>query len=41
VNVDGIRFPTKRRAYPRGPDLKPIRELLMVAIDLSEFRLTT
>jgi hypothetical protein len=40
VDVDGIRFPAKRRAYVRGPDLKPIRELLMVSIDLSEFRLS-
>jgi hypothetical protein len=40
VDADGIRFPTKRRAYPRGPGLQPIRELLMVAIDLSEFRFT-
>jgi hypothetical protein len=39
VDVDGLRFPTKRRAYLRGPDLKPIRELLMVAIDLSGFQL--
>jgi hypothetical protein len=39
--VDGIRFPTKRRAYMRGPDLKPVRELLMVAIDFSNFRFMT
>nr|ALV86499.1 hypothetical protein [uncultured bacterium 20] len=38
VEVDGIRFPTKRRAYLRGPDLRPVRDLLMVSIDLSDFR---
>jgi hypothetical protein len=41
VEVDGLRFPTKRRAYLRGPNLKPIRDLLMVSIDLSNFRLST
>jgi hypothetical protein len=41
VDEDGLRFPTKRRAYLRGPDLKPIRDLLLVSIDLSNFRLTT
>ena len=40
VAVDGIRFPTRRRAYMRAPDLKPIRDLLMVAIDFSHFRFT-
>jgi hypothetical protein len=38
VDVHGLRFPTKRRAYVRGPDLQPIRDLLMVSIDLSDFR---
>lgn len=37
VEADGFRFPAKRRAYVRGPDLKPIRDLLMVSIDLSNF----
>ncbi|GHO81531.1 hypothetical protein KSD_93020 [Ktedonobacter sp. SOSP1-85] len=41
VEAEGLRFPTKRRAYVRGPGLKPIRDLLMVSIDLSNFRLTT
>lgn len=36
ITADGIRLPTKRRAYARGPDRRPILELLMVAIDLSE-----
>jgi hypothetical protein len=40
VVVDGIRFPTKRRAFMRAPDLKPIRDLLLVWIDLSNFRFT-
>ena len=35
VDVQGIRVPTRRRAYARGPDLQPVRDLLMVAIDLS------
>jgi len=41
VDVDGLRFPTKRRAYLRGPHLKPIRDLLLVSItfDANKFRL--
>jgi hypothetical protein len=38
VEVHGLRVPTKRRAYVRGPDLQAIRALLMVSIDLSDFR---
>ena len=41
VTVDGIQFPTRRRAYMRAPDLKPVRDLLMVAIDFSSFKLTS
>jgi len=41
VEVEGLRFPTRRFAYVRGPNLKPIRDLLLVSIDLSNFRLTT
>jgi hypothetical protein len=36
VTVDGITLPTKRRAYTRGPDRRPILDMLMVTIDLSE-----
>lgn len=38
VEVNGLRFPTRRRAYLRGPGLQPIRDLLLVSIDLSNFR---
>lgn len=38
VEVQGLRYPTKRRAYLRGPDRQPIRDLLLVSIDLSNFR---
>jgi hypothetical protein len=41
VEADGFRFPTKRRAYLRGPGLKPIRDLLLISLDLSNFRLAT
>jgi hypothetical protein len=34
--ADGIRLPTKRRAYARGPDRRPIPEMLLVSIDISE-----
>jgi hypothetical protein len=36
VLANGIHLPTKRRAYARGPDRRPILEMLMVSIDLSE-----
>ena len=36
VAADGLRLPTKRRAYTRGPDRRPILAMLMVSIDLSE-----
>ncbi|MFK4381316.1 hypothetical protein [Bradyrhizobium sp. USDA 223] len=38
VNVDGIWIPTRRRAYLRADDLKPMLDTLMVSIDLSDFR---
>ncbi len=40
ATVDGIRLPTKRRAYTRGPDRRPIIEMLMVSIDISEVSFT-
>jgi hypothetical protein len=39
VEVDGLRFATKRRAYRRDTDLKPLLDPVMVTIDLSNFRL--
>ena len=38
VEADGVRLPTKRRAYARGPDRRPIMEMLLVSIDLSGIR---
>ncbi|HEY9773119.1 MAG TPA: hypothetical protein V6C81_04855 [Planktothrix sp.] len=38
VEADGFRFPTKRRAYMRAPDLQPIRDLLLISIDISDLR---
>jgi hypothetical protein len=38
VSVDGIKIPTRRRVYLRGEDLAPMRDELMVSIDLSGFR---
>jgi hypothetical protein len=36
VVANGIRLPSKRRAYTRGLDRRPILEMLMVAIDFNE-----
>lgn len=36
VEIEGIRVPTRRRACVRGPDNQPVRNLLMVSIDLSD-----
>src|SRR5215471_13993958 len=38
--ANGIRFPTKRRAYTRGPDRRPITDMLMVTIDISNVGFT-
>jgi hypothetical protein len=38
--ADGIRLPTKRRAYTRGPDRRPITDILMVSIDISDVGFT-
>ena len=39
VEAHGLRFPTRRRAYQRGADLRPKPEALMVSIDLGDFAL--
>jgi hypothetical protein len=36
IEANGIGLPSKRRAYTRGPDRRPILDMLMVSIDLSE-----
>jgi hypothetical protein len=36
VEASGIYLLTKRRACIRGPDHRPILEMLMVSIDISE-----
>lgn len=38
VTTQGIALPTKRRAYTRGRDRRPILEMLMVSIDISDVR---
>lgn len=38
TEANGIRLPTKRRAYARAPDRRPIRDLLMVSIDIGDVR---
>jgi hypothetical protein len=35
IQANGIHLPSKRRAYTRGPDNRPILDMLMVAIDVS------
>jgi hypothetical protein len=35
ITASGISLPSKRRAYTRGPDRRPIAEMLMVSIDIS------
>jgi hypothetical protein len=36
ITAGGIVLPTRRRVYARGPDRRPILDLLMVAIDISD-----
>jgi hypothetical protein len=40
IEADGIRLPSTRRAYMRGPDRRPITDMLMVSIDFSEVAFT-
>ena len=40
IQANGIGLPSKRRAYTRGPDNRPILDMLMVAIDLSNVTFT-
>jgi hypothetical protein len=40
TTVSGIRFPTKRRIYPRLPDGNSLPEPLVVSIDLHEITLS-
>lgn len=37
---DGIVFPTRRRICPRGPDLKPRKEVVVFSAELGAFALT-
>ena len=41
VEANGIRYPTKRRAYVRAENMRPIRDLLLISLDLSNFRFAT
>jgi hypothetical protein len=38
--ADGIQLPTKRRAYTRGAARRPITDMLMVSIDISNVGFT-
>jgi hypothetical protein len=38
VEADGIRLPTKRRAYRRDDEGRPMHEHLMVSIDITDLR---
>lgn len=40
IEAIGIRLPSKRRAYLRGPDHRPNLDVLLVSIDISEVRFT-
>ena len=36
VEANGIRLPARRRAYTRGPDRRPILDMLMVSMEISD-----
>jgi hypothetical protein len=40
VEADGIKFPTKRRAHPRGAGGRPDRDRAYVWIDLSDYSMS-
>ena len=39
IEANGLRLPSRRRAFVRGPDNRPVIDLLMVSIDISNPRL--
>lgn len=41
VEANAFRFPSKRRAFVRGPGERPVRDLLLIAIDLTDFNVET
>jgi hypothetical protein len=36
IEADGIKLPSRRRAFAMGPGRRPVPELLMIAMDLSD-----
>jgi hypothetical protein len=38
IEADGIRLPSRRRAYIRGTDSRPRLDPLLVSIDISDIR---
>ena len=40
IKTGGIRLPSKRRAYIRGPDHRPALDSVMVSIDISRVHFT-
>ncbi|MDI7860339.1 hypothetical protein MRS76_00075 [Rhizobiaceae bacterium n13] len=40
IDIDGIKFPKRRRIFPRQPDGNSLPEPLVVSIDLSDIRLS-
>ena len=38
IEADGIRLPSRRRAYIRGTDSRPSLDPLLVSIDISDVR---
>ena len=40
IEADGIRLPSMRRAYARGPDRRPVTDMLLVSIDFSAVAFT-
>jgi hypothetical protein len=37
---DGVIFPTRRRIHPRGPDLTPLKNVVVFSADLDDFVLS-
>ena len=36
TEANGMRLPSKRRAHTRGPDRRPILDMLMVSMEISD-----
>lgn len=40
VDAGGVRLPTRRRTFLRGPDRRPVTDMLMLSMDITVLELS-